>query len=364
MNAPFSISTPDVGGLFANFFDLSLDDDDQAIAETVMRIATRHLDGLRVGTDAAADRAALASVHGLGLVAMALKAIEEPDIVRKLAIAAEELGVGHLEMALVGILPAAAALLLTGRTDCRESEALIEELVNRPGGVAIGTRDPVRASVVRCFGDRAATHIVVVGSSSAAEEIIDVDLSESPCQALDLGVHLLRFDEIMRAESQLVQDGCRGKDQCSLSARKLSIIVVLFSAAVIGGMQAAVDFAFKYARSRRSFGKPIIAHQAVALRLAHMLTTVEATKLMLWQTVSESERGKTSDGTASLLHQTQWASREIFRDCVQICGAHGYVEGTIAPWLFRTGVFANGILDVLARGLGVNTAGEETHDRR
>lgn len=110
--------------------------------------------------------------------------------------------------------------------------------------------------------------------------------------------------------------------------------IIALAAVILGAMRAAVKFCYGYAGERRSFGKPIILHQAVAMRLADMLTTVEATKLLLWHVASD-RAGTGSD--RYLVRQIEVASRDTFRDTVQVCGGHGYVQGLPAAKWFQTG---------------------------
>src|SRR5258708_3348286 len=49
----------------------------------------------------------------------------------------------------------------------------------------------------------------------------------------------------------------------------------------VGMARAAYDAALSYAKQRRTFGKPIIEHQAVAFRLADMATSLQAAELMV-----------------------------------------------------------------------------------
>src|SRR5262249_50720471 len=49
----------------------------------------------------------------------------------------------------------------------------------------------------------------------------------------------------------------------------------------VGLARAAYEAALAYAKERRTFGKPIIKHQAVAFRLADMATSLQAAELMV-----------------------------------------------------------------------------------
>ena len=47
--------------------------------------------------------------------------------------------------------------------------------------------------------------------------------------------------------------------------------------------RAAHEYALEYALQRKTFGKPIAGHQAIAFKLADMATEVEAARLLIWK---------------------------------------------------------------------------------
>lgn len=55
------------------------------------------------------------------------------------------------------------------------------------------------------------------------------------------------------------------------------------AAGSIGIARAAYEYTREYAKNRQTFGKPIIEHQAIGFRLADMLTRIEASRLLVWQ---------------------------------------------------------------------------------
>jgi len=63
------------------------------------------------------------------------------------------------------------------------------------------------------------------------------------------------------------------------------------AAAYVGLARAAFEYAFDYAHERVSWGKPIVEHQAVALKLADMLADIEAARLLVWKLAWAADRG-------------------------------------------------------------------------
>jgi alkylation response protein AidB-like acyl-CoA dehydrogenase len=71
----------------------------------------------------------------------------------------------------------------------------------------------------------------------------------------------------------------------------LSEIRVMTAALSVGLARAAYDAALRYARERVAFGKPIVLHQAIAFKLADMLTGIQGATLMTYDAAAALDRG-------------------------------------------------------------------------
>lgn len=105
---------------------------------------------------------------------------------------------------------------------------------------------------------------------------------------------------------------------------------VLLAAVLAGMTQRASLAAYAYAKTRQSGGKPIMHHQAVALRLADIAMNQQA----LWLYVQACGGGDKAGMAMSVSHIHELASR-VTRDAVQVAGAHGFVEGLPFKRLFE-----------------------------
>src|SRR3989442_6201681 len=74
--------------------------------------------------------------------------------------------------------------------------------------------------------------------------------------------------------------------------RFLSEVGVMTAALSVGLGRAAYDAALKYARERQAFGQPIVEHQAIAFKLADMLTSLHAATLMTYQAAGAIDAGR------------------------------------------------------------------------
>jgi len=85
--------------------------------------------------------------------------------------------------------------------------------------------------------------------------------------------------------------GGEGSDAGQIFFRILPFLASGFAATFVGLARAAFDLAFAYAHERVSWGKPIIEHQAVALKLADMAVEIEAARLMVWRAAAGADSG-------------------------------------------------------------------------
>jgi len=104
----------------------------------------------------------------------------------------------------------------------------------------------------------------------------------------------------------------------------------------VGMARAAMEIAIAYAQERKSFGKPIIEHQAVAFRLADMATGVEASRQLVLHAAALRNGGLPCLREASMakLFATETAER-VCSDAIQTLGGAGYMEDFGVERIFR-----------------------------
>ncbi len=102
----------------------------------------------------------------------------------------------------------------------------------------------------------------------------------------------------------------------------------------------AFELAVDYAQQRRTFGKPIAEHQAIAFKLAEMATKVEAAHLMMVNAARLKDSGERNDveaGMAKLLASEYCA--EVTQDSFRIHGGYGYSKEYEIERLMREAPF-------------------------
>lgn len=102
----------------------------------------------------------------------------------------------------------------------------------------------------------------------------------------------------------------------------------------------AFELAVGYAQQRRTFGKPIAQHQAIAFKLAEMATKVEAAHLMMVNAARLKDSGERNDvqtGMAKLLASEY--CKEVTEDAFRIHGGYGYSKEFEIERLMREAPF-------------------------
>jgi alkylation response protein AidB-like acyl-CoA dehydrogenase len=104
----------------------------------------------------------------------------------------------------------------------------------------------------------------------------------------------------------------------------------------VGMARAAYEAALAYAQERRTFGKPIVEHQAVAFRLADMATSLQAAELMVLHAARLRDQGVPCLKEASMakLFASEAAER-ICSDAIQTHGGYGYLNDFPVERIYR-----------------------------
>ena len=108
------------------------------------------------------------------------------------------------------------------------------------------------------------------------------------------------------------------------------------AAQAVGMARAAYEIALAYAQERRSFGKTIIEHQAVAFRLADMATELEAARQLVLHAAALRSQGMPCLKEASMakLFATE-AAEHICSDAIQTMGGAGYMAEAGVERIYR-----------------------------
>jgi len=134
----------------------------------------------------------------------------------------------------------------------------------------------------------------------------------------------LRFDDMFVEDELLL--GAPGQGY-RIALSNLETGRIGIAAQCVGMAQAALDIAIAYAKDRRSFGKPIIEHQAVGFRLADLAARLEAARQLVLHAARIRDRGEPCLAEASMAKLFASESAEaIASGALQTLGGYGYLE--------------------------------------
>lgn len=186
-------------------------------------------------------------------------------------------------------------------------------------------------------GGTASTYIVFAQTDvSKGHQGIDALIVEKDMDGFSIGpkenklgirssdTHSLMFTDVkVPKENRLGEDGFGFK----LAMETLDGGRIGIAAQALGIAGGAYDLARNYSKERKSFGKPICEHQAIAFKLADMETQIEAAKLLVYKAAWLKDKhlpyGKAS--AIAKLFASEVAMNTTI-EAVQIHGGYGYVK--------------------------------------
>ncbi|MBU6282921.1 acyl-CoA dehydrogenase family protein [bacterium] len=125
--------------------------------------------------------------------------------------------------------------------------------------------------------------------------------------------------------SQLV--GVEGKG-FDIAKRVLSEGRTMLASRAVGSAQKAMELAIEHGESRKTFGKPLLDHQALAFRLAQMSARTEAGRLLAYRSAWLLDRGspaiRESSTAKYFCGEGLWQTVD---DAIQMLGGYGYIKG-------------------------------------
>jgi alkylation response protein AidB-like acyl-CoA dehydrogenase len=145
--------------------------------------------------------------------------------------------------------------------------------------------------------------------------------------------------------AHIVLEGCRVPADARLGEEGQGYAIALanleggrigIAAQAVGMARGAYEAALAYARERRSFGVPIIEHQAIAFRLADMATQIAAARALTLEAAALRDAGRPALKQAAMakLFASEMAER-VVSEALQIHGGYGYLADYPVERIFR-----------------------------
>lgn len=134
----------------------------------------------------------------------------------------------------------------------------------------------------------------------------------------------IRFDDLFIEDALML--GGEGEGY-RIALSNLEVGRIGIAAQCVGMARAALDIAVGYAKERKSFGKPIIEHQAVGFRLADLATRLEASRQMVLAAAALKDAGEPCLTQASMAKLFASETAEaVVSGAIQTLGGYGYLE--------------------------------------
>ena len=146
-------------------------------------------------------------------------------------------------------------------------------------------------------------------------------------------VGALHFDNVELPHEALLGEENRGFPMMMSALDKGRIGIAALS---VGILQAALDAAVEYAKTRKQFGSTIAEFQGIQWMLADMAKDVRAARLLTWSAAAEYDAGARATMQCSIAKCfASDAAVEHISNAVQIFGGSGYIRGQEVERLYR-----------------------------
>ncbi|SDX07707.1 acyl-CoA dehydrogenase family protein [Marinobacter mobilis] len=347
-----------------DLFDLSLDDDQKLIVETLSRLA---MDTLRPAAAEADEACAMpaevyeaATELGLTLYAVpeAFGGIAESQSPVTSVLIAEQLARGDMGMALGLLAPFGVAQAISQWGTGAQQSSYLPLFCDGDAPVAtIAVDEPsplFDPMQLQTRARRTGSGFELSGTKSAVVlgEVSDLILvaavlegtprlflvpgnSDGLQRSADLGMGL-RAAQLTRLELNKVtvpNDALLGDDSFDYPGF-LDRASLMRCGLAIGTAQAVLDYVIPYCNERTAFGEPISHRQSVAFMISNMAIETDSMRMLTWRAASRAETGQSWHREASLARLLcNEKAMETGTNGVQLLGGHGFVkEHPVERW--------------------------------
>ena len=347
----------------ADYFDLTPDDDQRMIVETVTEFAAEML---RPAAREADDNATypkdmIAKAAELGVTA--IKVPEDFDGIAEgrstvtNALVAEALAYGDMGLALPILAPGGVASALTHWGTADQQATYLREFAgeNVPQAcvaiaephalfdptalktTAVRTPSGYRIDGVKSLIPAAAdAELFVVAAQLNGRPTMFIVEADSPGITVtddrSMGIRAAALGRVEFNKVSVPEDAKLGDDADYSEAIALSRLG--WAALAVGTSHAVMDYVIPYVKEREAFGEPVARRQAVAFMCADMAIEFDGLRLVTWRGASRADQGLPFAREAALARKLAAdKGMRIGLDGVQLLGGHGYTkEHPVERW--------------------------------
>jgi len=352
----------------ADYFDLTPDDDQKMIVETVNEFAEEFLRPAARDADtaAAAPPDLIAKAAELGITAIKVPegfdGIAENRTCVTSALVAEALAYGDMGLALPILAPGGVASALTHFGSADQQGTYLSEFAgdNVPQAcVAITEPHPLfdptmlKTTAVRTPSgyriDGVKSLVPAAGSCELLIVAAQLDgrptmfIVETSSQGVtvkpdpSMGIRAAALGQVELDKVSVPLSARLGGDDAD-HAHNYSDAIALsrlgWAALAVGTCHAVLDYVIPYVKEREAFGEPIARRQSVAFMCADIAIELDGLRLLTWRGAARADRGLPFVREAALARKMAAdKGMRIGLDGVQLLGGHGYTkEHPVERW--------------------------------
>ena len=351
----------------AHYFDLTPDDDQKMILETVedfakeiLRPAARHAD------DAATyppDLIAKAAELGITAINIPedLDGIAAHRSTVTNALVAEALAYGDMGLALPILAPGGVASAVTHWGSADQQATYLREFAgeNVPQAcvaiaephalfdptalktTAVRTPSGYRLNGVKSLVPAAAdAELFIVGAQLSGKPTLFIVESSTKGVSIkadpSMGIRAAALGRVDLDNVSVPLSARLGEDDATDDdySEAIALARLGWAALAVGTAHAVLDHVMPYIKERQAFGEPIAHRQAVAFMTANIAIELDGLRLITWRGASRAEQGLSFAREAALAKRLGTdKGMQIGLDGVQLLGGHGYTkEHPVERW--------------------------------
>jgi alkylation response protein AidB-like acyl-CoA dehydrogenase len=350
-----------------DYFDLTPDEDQKLIVETVEQFAEEILRPAAHDADEAATypRDLIAKAAELGITAVNVPEDFEGIAAQRSSVTnvlvAEALAYGDMGLALPIVAPAGVAAALTHWGSADQQATYLKEFAgdNVPQAcVAIAEPHPLfdptnlKTTAVRTPSGYRLDGVKSLVPAAADAELFIVAaqlngkpamfIVESSTQGLtvkpdpSMGIRAAALGQVELDKVSVPVSARLGEDDASDAdySEAIALSRLGWAALAVGTSHAVLDYVVPYVKEREAFGEPIAHRQSVAFMCANIAIEFDGMRLITWRGAARAEQGLPFTREAALAKRLATdKGMQIGLDGVQLLGGHGYTkEHPVERW--------------------------------
>ncbi|MDT5076442.1 MAG: hypothetical protein QOJ80_1079 [Mycobacterium sp.] len=351
----------------SDYFDLTPDDDQKMIVETVSEFAEEILRPAAYDADAAATYSPdlIGKAAELGITAINVPedfdGIAEHRSTVTNALVAEALSYGDMGLALPILAPGGVASALTHWGSAGQQATYLPAFAGEhvpQACVAIAEPHPLfdptalKTTAVRTPGGYRITgeKSLVPAAADAEVFIVAAQLNGKPALFIvesnsegltvtadpSMGVRASALGRIELDNVAVPLHNRLGEDEAADTdySEAIALARLGWAALAVGTSHAVLDYVIPYVKEREAFGEPVARRQSVAFMCANIATELDGLRLVTWRGAARAEQGLPFAREAALAKRIATdKGMQIGLDGVQLLGGHGFTkEHPVERW--------------------------------